>query len=100
MTLSAACRPSAAMARHYSEEHRVRDRVCAIRAPTDVTKKRNEPSERIKAKVMLDAARGLHFPHENGFLVFSLDEVLTVNGKLTDFGSSRIIHLLMTRRRS
>ena len=29
-------------------------------------------------------------------LVFSLDEVLTVNGKLTDFGSSRNVNLLMT----
>ena len=29
-------------------------------------------------------------------LVFSLDDVIGVNGKLTDFGSSRNVNLLMT----
>ena len=72
----------------------------------DCIKKRPEPDERIKTKVLLDAARGLAYLHSNGILhrdvkpdnvlVFSLDEVLTVNGKLTDFGSSRNINLLMT----
>ena len=60
----------------------------------------------IKAKLMLEAARGLAYLHGNGILrrdikpgnvlVFSLDEVLDVNGKLTDFGSSRNVNLLMT----
>ena len=55
---------------------------------------------------MLDAAKGVAYLHYNGamhrdikqnnVLVFSLDEVLTVNGKLTDFGSSRNINPLMT----
>ena len=55
---------------------------------------------------MLDAARGLEYLHTNGILhrdikpntvlVFSLEEVLTVNGKLTDFGSARKVNLLMT----
>ena len=72
----------------------------------DSSKKRSEPSDNIKAKLMLDAARGLAYLHGNGILhrdikpdnvlVFSLDEVLTVNGKLTDFGSSRNVNLLMT----
>ena len=65
-----------------------------------------EPSEQIYAKVMLDATRGLDYLHSNGIinrdikldnvLVFSLDGVITVNGKLTDFGSSRNINMLMT----
>ena len=55
---------------------------------------------------MLDAARGIKYLHDNGilhrdikpdnFLVISLDETVKVNCKLTDFGSSRNINLLMT----
>ena len=55
---------------------------------------------------MRSAARGLEYLHANGVLhrdikpdnvlVFSLDEVISVNGKLTDFGSSRNINMLMT----
>ena len=72
----------------------------------DCIKKRPEPDERIKAKLMLDVARGLEYLHSNGILhrdikqdnvlVFSLGETIAVNGKLTDFGSSRNINLLMT----
>ena len=59
-------------------------------------KKKQEPSDEIKAKLMIDAVKGLAYLHGNGILhrdikpdnilVFSLDEVLEVNGKLTDFG--------------
>ena len=72
----------------------------------DCIKKRDEPFEEIKAKLMLDAAKRLAYLHANGILhrdikpdnvlVFDLDEELAVNGKLTDFGSSRNINLLMT----
>ena len=46
--------------------------------------------------VTLGAACSFAKTHDMGALVFSLDEVLTENGKLTDFGSSRNINLLMT----
>ena len=60
----------------------------------------------IKAKLMLDTAKGLTYLHTNGILhldikpdnvlVFSLDEIITVNGKRTDFGSIRNVNTLMT----
>ena len=69
-------------------------------------KKRPEFDERVKAKLMLDSAKGLAYLHANSVLsrdikpdnvlVFSLDEEVGVNGKLTDFGSSRNINMLMT----
>ena len=72
----------------------------------DCIKKRAEPDEPLKVKVMLDAAKGLAYLHLNGImhrdiktdnvLVFSLDEVLDDNGKLTDCGSSRNVNMLMT----
>ena len=72
----------------------------------DCIKKQAEPEERIKIKLVLDAAKGLEYLHSNGILhrdikpdnvlVFSIDEVIGVNGKLTDFGSSRNVNLLMT----
>ena len=72
----------------------------------DCIKKRSEPDDMIKTKLMLDAAKGLAYLHGNGILhrdvkpdnvlVFSLDEEVSVNGKLTDFGSSRNINLLKT----
>ena len=68
--------------------------------------KRPEPSHRVKARLMLDAAKGLAYLHSNGILhwdlkpdnvlVFSLDDVIGVNGKMTDFGSSRNVNILLT----
>ena len=72
----------------------------------DCIKKRPEPEDIIKTKVMLDAAKGLEYLHGSGILhrvikpdniiVFALDEVIYVNGKLTDSGRSRNINLFMT----
>ena len=66
----------------------------------DVILKRPEPNEAIKAKLMLDAAKGLAYLPSNGILhrdikpdnvlVFAFNEELDVDGKLTDFGSSRM----------
>jgi len=69
---------------------------------------REKRQKRVKMKMMLDAARGVEYLHKNGvlhrdikpdnLLVFSLSEVVEsgANAKLTDFGSSRNINLLMT----
>ena len=57
-------------------------------------------------KILLDCARGIKYLHDNrilhrdikpdNFLVVSLDENVPVNCKLTDFGSSRNMNMLMT----
>ena len=67
---------------------------------------RSESDERIKTKIVFDAAKGLASLHENDALhwdikpdnvpVISLDKIISVNGKLTDFGSSRNVNMLMT----
>ena len=72
----------------------------------DCINNRPEPEDIIKTKVMLDAAKGLENLHGSGILhrvikpdniiVFALDEVIYVNGKLTDSGRSRNINLFMT----
>ena len=66
----------------------------------DCIKKKDEPSDdNMKAKLMLDAVKGLEYLHSNGIIhcdikqdnvhVFSLDEMPEVKGKQTDFGRSR-----------
>ena len=72
----------------------------------DCINNRPEPEDTIKTKVMLHAAKGLEYLHGSGILhrvikpdniiVFALDEVIYVNGKLTDSGRSRNINLFMT----
>ncbi|ELP86704.1 protein kinase domain containing protein, partial [Entamoeba invadens IP1] len=61
---------------------------------------------KIKIKIVLDAAYGISYLHSNGILhrdikpdnilVVALDFDQKVNAKLTDFGSSRNINMMMT----
>ena len=56
-------------------------------------------SEKLRMKFILDAAKAIHYLHSNhimhrdiepdNFLIMSLDENVTINVKLTDFGVSR-----------
>ncbi|ELP91650.1 tyrosine protein kinase, putative [Entamoeba invadens IP1] len=64
------------------------------------------PSSKMRVKICLDSARGLSYLHQNGILhrdfkpdnilILDLEENIEVNAKLTDFGSSRNINMLMT----
>ncbi|ELP89213.1 serine/threonine protein kinase, putative [Entamoeba invadens IP1] len=65
----------------------------------------NFVTTQMRSKFMLDASRGLMYLHTNGILhrdiktdnilIFSIESGM-VNAKLTDFGASRNINLLMT----
>ncbi|ELP86358.1 protein serine/threonine kinase, putative [Entamoeba invadens IP1] len=65
-----------------------------------------KPDYPIQLRLCLDAAKGVLYLHTNGIihrdikpdniLVFSLDRTENVIAKLTDFGSSRNVNLLMT----
>ncbi|ELP83590.1 protein serine/threonine kinase, putative [Entamoeba invadens IP1] len=72
-----------------------------------IKNKRSEEIEtKLRVKMMIDAAKGILYLHENGILhrdikpdnilVLSLDVNEKVNAKLTDFGSSRNINMLQT----
>lgn len=72
-----------------------------------INRRRDDPvSKDVRVKILLDAARGIDYLHENNILhrdikpdnilVTSLELDQSVNGKLTDFGSSRNINMLMT----
>ncbi|EKE37303.1 hypothetical protein ENUP19_0020G0012 [Entamoeba nuttalli] len=68
--------------------------------------KNNPLDEKLKIKFCLDAAKGIEYLHSNGILhrdikpdnilAISLEKNVEINGKLTDFGSSRNINMLMT----
>ncbi|EDR25918.1 protein serine/threonine kinase, putative [Entamoeba dispar SAW760] len=69
-------------------------------------KSHNFVSHHLRLKILLDASKGIQYLHENemlhrdikpdNVLVLSLDDNITINAKLTDFGSSRNVNLLMT----
>ncbi|ELP91735.1 serine/threonine protein kinase HT1, putative [Entamoeba invadens IP1] len=69
-------------------------------------KTKEEIETKLRVKMLLDAAKGISYLHENGILhrdikpdnilVLSLDVNEKVNAKLTDFGSARNVNLLMT----
>ncbi|KAL7721220.1 Protein serine/threonine kinase [Entamoeba marina] len=74
-----------------------------------MNKRKKEPiSEQLKHKIIMDCSKGISYLHINGilhrdikpdnFLIFSLDanDGVQVNAKLTDFGASRNINMLMT----
>ncbi|ELP89324.1 protein kinase, putative, partial [Entamoeba invadens IP1] len=66
----------------------------------------DEVNMNVRVKFMLDAARGILYLHTNeilhrdikpdNILVFTLDLNDNVNAKLTDFGSSRNVNMLLT----
>ncbi|ELP89251.1 protein serine/threonine kinase, putative [Entamoeba invadens IP1] len=66
----------------------------------------NPPDISLRKKIMVDASNGIKYLHTNGILhrdlkpdnilIVSIEQNILVNGKLTDFGSSRNINLLMT----
>ncbi|ELP94361.1 protein serine/threonine kinase, putative [Entamoeba invadens IP1] len=70
---------------------------------------KRQPEEidmKMRVKMLLDAANGISYLHENGILhrdvkpdnilVVSLDNNSKVNAKLTDFGSARNVNMMMT----
>ncbi|KAL7711807.1 Protein serine/threonine kinase [Entamoeba marina] len=72
-----------------------------------MNKRKKEPiNNAMKIKILLDCSKGISYLHSNGilhrdvkpdnFLLLTLNTDEKVNAKLTDFGSSRNINMLMT----
>ncbi|KAL7713823.1 Protein serine/threonine kinase [Entamoeba marina] len=72
----------------------------------DLIRKSNPIDYSMKMKILLDCSKGISYLHSNGilhrdikpdnFLILSLDTSAQVNAKLTDFGASRNINMMMT----
>ena len=76
----------------------------------DLMKKRNNKPlpEKVRIKILIDCSKGIEYLHNNGilhrdikpdnFLLFNIKDIdqSIVNAKLTDFGSSRNINMMMT----
>ncbi|GAB1220071.1 hypothetical protein ENUP19_0047G0130 [Entamoeba nuttalli] len=68
-------------------------------------KENKELNCKIKLKIFLDAAKGIQYLHQNSILhrdikpdnilILSLDNDISINAKLTDFGSSRNVNSLL-----
>lgn len=90
------------------------DKICMVTelAPfgslNDLIKNHNPLDERVRIKILYDCSKGIEYLHNNGilhrdikpdnFLVFNVENVdkTIINAKLTDFGSSRNINMLLT----
>ena len=74
----------------------------------DLINKHEIINEKIRIKIILDAAKGISYLHNNGILhrdikpdnilIFDIEHYTNefINSKLTDFGSSRNTNILMT----
>ena len=92
------------------------NRVCMVTeyakygSLNDLTKKYKDNSitEKVRIKILLDCSKGISYLHNNGilhrdikpdnFLIFNIDNIdkTIINAKLTDFGSSITINMMMT----